>query len=273
MLFEVDRISKSFTGFPYRTVQVLSDVSLSVRGGDALGLVGESGSGKSTIVKCMLRLIRPDKGRITYDGIDVVNAGGSALKRFRREVQLVFQDPYGSLNPRMTAEALIAEGLIVHGIETSAARRRERVAEMMQMVGLNPADMTRYPRSFSGGQRQRLAIARALVIHPRILVCDEPVAALDVSVQAQVINLLQDMQRRLDLAIVFVAHDLAVVRHLCERIAVLNAGRVVEHGSREEIFGAPKDPYTQSLLAAVPVPDPVAGRKRRAALRRQPALS
>jgi len=264
MLLKIDRICKSYAAFPNPPTRVLHEVSLSINHGEALGLVGESGSGKSTIAKCLLALTKPEEGSITYDGIDVIHAKGEDLRRFRREVQMVFQDPYGSLNPRMTAEELIGEGLLVHKLESGAQARRTRVAEMMEMVGLNPDDMDRYPRSFSGGQRQRIAIARALVIRPRILVCDEPVAALDVSVQAQVINLLQDMQRKLNLAIVFVAHDLAVVRHLCENIVVLHKGVVVERGTREEIFGNPQNAYTQALLAAVPVPDPAIGRARRA---------
>jgi len=271
MLLTIDRISKTYSAFPNPPTKVLHEVSLSVNHGEALGLVGESGSGKSTIAKCLMALTRPEEGTITYDGIDVINARGENLRRFRREVQMVFQDPYGSLNPRMSAEELIGEGLLVHKLEPDAVSRRRRVGEMMEMVGLNPNDMDRYPRSFSGGQRQRIAIARALAVKPRILVCDEPVAALDVSVQAQVINLLQDMQRQMHLAIVFVAHDLAVVRHLCENIVVLHKGRVVERGTREEIFRHPKEPYTQALLAAVPVPDPTIGRARRAQRHAQPS--
>lgn len=273
MLLSVDKICKSFASFPHPPTQVLHDVSFSIEDGDAVGLVGESGSGKSTIAKCLLRLITPEKGSIVYDGIDVVHARGEALRRLRREVQMVFQDPYGSLNPRMTAGELVGEGLLVHGIEPNASSRRDRVAEMLEKVGLRADDMERYPRSFSGGQRQRIAIARALAIRPRVLVCDEPVAALDVSVQAQVINLLQDMQKEFELSIIFVAHDLAVVRHLCEKVIVLNRGRVVEFGSRSDVFDHPKDPYTQSLLAAVPVPDPERGRARRAARRKQTITS
>jgi ABC-type glutathione transport system ATPase component len=267
MLLAIDKISKSYAAFFDQPVQVLHEVSLTVSAGEAVGLVGESGSGKSTIARCLMRLTRPEQGSITYDGIDVVNARGAELRRFRREVQMVFQDPYGSLNPRMTAEEAIGEGLLIHEIEKNASARRDRVAAMMRTVGLNPDDMRRYPRTFSGGQRQRIAIARALVIEPRVLVCDEPVAALDVSVQAQVINLLQDMQERLTFAIVFVAHDLAVVRHLCTSIVVLNKGRVVERGPRDAVFGAPRDPYTRALLAAVPIPDPRVSRARRAGRR------
>lgn len=263
MLLTVDHINKSYSSFPNPPVQVLHDVSFSLAPGQALGLVGESGSGKSTIAKCLMALAAPETGSIVYDGMDVTRLRGAELLRFRREVQMVFQDPYGSLNPRMSVEELIGEGLLVHKLEPTAARRRERVAEIMRTVGLNPDDMVRFPRSFSGGQRQRIAIARALVIGPHILVCDEPVAALDVSVQAQVINLLRDMQRKLGLAIVFIAHDLAVVRHLCDSIVVLHKGRVVESGPRADIFERPREAYTQALLAAVPVPDPEIGRARR----------
>ncbi len=269
MLLTVDRISKTYASFPNPPVKVLHDVSFGLDAGQALGLVGESGSGKSTIAKCLMALTRPEQGKIAYDGIDVVHARGADLFRFRREVQMVFQDPYGSLNPRMTVAELVGEGLLVHRLEPTAAARRDRVAEILRTVGLNPDDMSRYPRSFSGGQRQRIAIARAVAVQPRILVCDEPVAALDVSVQAQVVNLLQEMQRKLQLAILFIAHDLAVVRHLCESIVVLHKGRVVERGSRAEIFGNPQQPYTKALLAAVPVPDPAVGRARRRRLQHQ----
>jgi ABC-type oligopeptide transport system ATPase subunit len=263
-LFDLSHISKSFAA-----IRALDDVSLSIDEGEAVGLVGESGAGKSTLVKCALRLVLPDAGAIAYDGIDVVAAKGSQLKRFRREVQLIFQDPYASLNPRMTVQELVAEGLVVHDLERSGSRRRERVAETLAMVGLRPDDMSRYPRSFSGGQRQRIAIARALAIGPRILVCDEPVSALDVSVQAQVINLLQDMQRQLRLGILFVAHDLAVVRHLCTSIVVLHRGMTVERGSRDQVFEAPQHPYTRSLLEAVQIPDPVIARQRRTKRRQE----
>ncbi|MCP8939097.1 ATP-binding cassette domain-containing protein [Alsobacter sp. SYSU M60028] len=269
MLLSVDGLCKTYASFPNPPVQVLHDVSFGLDAGQALGLVGESGSGKSTIAKCLMALTRPEQGSITYDGTDVVRARGADLLRFRRDVQMVFQDPYGSLNPRMTVEELVGEGLLVHRLEPTPAARRDRVAEILRTVGLNPDDRGRYPRSFSGGQRQRIAIARALAVQPRILVCDEPVAALDVSVQAQVINLLQDMQRQFGLAILFIAHDLAVVRHLCERIVVLHKGRVVEQGTRAEIFGSPREAYTRALLDAVPVPDPAVGRARRRQLQHQ----
>jgi oligopeptide transport system ATP-binding protein len=263
-LFSVDKVCKSFLTNTGRRQQVLHDVTFQVEKGETLGLVGESGSGKSTIARCMLKLTDPDQGAISFDGMDVARARGANLSRFRREVQLVFQDPYASLNPRMTVGELIGEGPLVHGLERNATAVRQRAAELMRLVGLDPDTIDRYPQSFSGGQRQRIAIARALACRPRVLVCDEPVAALDVSVQAQVINLLQDMRSEFDLTVVFIAHDLAVVRHLCERIIVLHHGKIVEQGTRREIFEHPQMPYTQSLLAAVPIPDPVRSRRREA---------
>ncbi|MEV0051970.1 ATP-binding cassette domain-containing protein [Saccharopolyspora shandongensis] len=254
-LLDVRAVTKDFRG-----TRALRAVDLAVGEGETVGLVGESGSGKSTLLKCVLRLERPDSGEIRYDGIDVIRAGRAQRKRFRREVQMVFQDPHASLNPRMTVEQLVAEGMLVHGLERSRTGRRDRVAELLSMVGLNPSDMGRRPGSFSGGQRQRIAIARALAVRPRLLVCDEPVSALDVSVQAQVINLLVDMQAELGLAVLFIAHDLAVVGHLCTRIAVISRGEIVESGPREQVFGAPRHEYTRALLDAVPVPDPTIAR-------------
>ncbi len=264
-MLQLQSVTKSFATGRNQRVVVLDDISLSVEAGQSVGLVGESGSGKSTLIRCALGLMRPDSGRISYDGLDVTRSGRADHLRFRREVQLVFQDPYASLNPRMTVEELVGEGLLVHKLERSAATRRDRVVEILRDVGLGEEALSRYPRSFSGGQRQRIAIARALVIRPKLLICDEPVSALDVSVQAQVINLLQDMQQKLGLGILFVAHDLAVVRHLCETVAVLEKGRIVERGTREAVFEQPQHPYTHSLLEAVPVPDPEIGRARRAA--------
>jgi ABC-type oligopeptide transport system ATPase subunit len=262
MLLEARHVCKSFATAAGEPMLALNDVSLAVSQGEAVGLVGESGSGKSTLIQCLMRLTRPDSGLIEYDGIDVLSARGADMKRFRREVQIVFQDPYLSLNQRMTVEQLIGEGLIVHHLERSRVGRRARVAEMLELVGLSTTDMRRYPRSFSGGQRQRIAIGRALAIGPRVLVCDEPVASLDVSVQAQIINLLKDMQRQLGLTILFVAHDLAVVRHLCTQIAVLHRGVMVEAGSTAEVFGSPQATHTKELLDAVPIPDPSIGQNR-----------
>ncbi|BBH70209.1 peptide ABC transporter ATP-binding protein [Actinoplanes sp. OR16] len=235
----------------------VDDVSFTLNTGEVLGLVGESGSGKSTTVRCVVGLTRPDAGTIRYQGVDV--PGGP----FRREVQMVFQDPYASLNPRMTVAEIVGEGLHVHGLERTAAGRRARVTELLGQVGLDGGDLDRYPRSFSGGQRQRIAIARALAVRPKVLICDEPVSALDVSVQAQVVNLLSDMRRELGLSILFIAHDLAVVRYLCDRLVVLDQGRVAEQGTREQIYRDPQAAYTKSLLAAVPVPDPAAARARK----------
>jgi ABC-type oligopeptide transport system ATPase subunit len=242
----------------------LSDVNLTVGAGEAVGLVGESGSGKTTLIRCILGLTGVTAGRITYDGMDIAKLDRASKQRFRREVQLVFQDPYSSLNPRMNVEQLVEEGLRVHGLEPDRPQRRAKVVDMLERVGLGASDLDRYPGSFSGGQRQRIAIARALITRPKVLVCDEPVAALDVSVQAQVINLLQDLQRDLGLSILFVAHDLAVVHHLCRRIAVICSGRIVEAGPSDQVFGAPQAEYTRSLLAAIPVADPARARQDRA---------
>jgi oligopeptide transport system ATP-binding protein len=262
-LFEIAGLSKSYRLAGGARVQVLDNVDLSVRPGQAVGLVGESGSGKSTLIRCALGLAAPDTGYIVYEGIDVQAAKGAALTRFRREVQPVFQDPYASLNPRMTVHELVGEGLLVHRIAASAAARRQRVVEVLQMVGLDAGALDRHPKAFSGGQRQRIAIARAIAIGPKLLICDEPVSALDVSVQAQVINLLLDMREKLNLAILFVAHDLAVVRHVCSEIAVLERGVIVERGSSADVFAHPQHPYTQSLLEAVPIADPAQAREHR----------
>jgi peptide/nickel transport system ATP-binding protein len=255
-LLRVEDVSKAFRAIGKQPVQALSNVTLDIEEGQTFGLVGESGSGKSTLVKCIVRLGHPDSGTIVYDNIDVRRARGPDLRRIRREVQMVFQDPHSSLNPRMTIEELVGEGLLVHKLERSSAARRDRVEELLSMVGLSPEDMRRYPHSFSGGQRQRIAIARALAVRPRLLVCDEPVSALDVSVQAQVINLLMDMQAKLGLTMLFIAHNLAVICHVCQRIAVIREGRIMEQGLTEQIFRKPQHPYTQELLDAVPIPDP-----------------
>jgi ABC-type oligopeptide transport system ATPase subunit len=262
-VFDITGLSKSYRLAQGGHVKVLDDVSLAIAPGQVVGLVGESGSGKSTVIRCALGLLKPDAGRIVYDGIDVQTARGGDLMRFRREVQPVFQDPYASLNPRMTVEELVGEGLLVHRIAPSAAARRQRVVELLQMVGLDAGALARYPKAFSGGQRQRIAIARAIAIGPKLLICDEPVSALDVSVQAQVINLLQDMRDKLNLAVLFVAHDLAVVRHICSEVAVLERGVIVERGPSAEVFGNPQHPYTRSLLDAVPLADPALARAQR----------
>ncbi|MCC7368030.1 MAG: ABC transporter ATP-binding protein [Chloroflexi bacterium] len=255
-LLSVSRLTKTFHAIGKPPVHALKDVSLEIDEGQTFGLVGESGSGKSTLIRCIVKLEHPDSGSIAYDGIDVVRASGATLGRFRREVQMVFQDPHSSLNPRMTVEELVGEGMLVHRLEPTAAARRERVGELLSLVGLTPGDMRRYPHSFSGGQRQRIAIARALAVRPRLLVCDEPVSALDVSVQAQVINLLVDMQAQLGLTMLFIAHNLAIVRQICQQVAVISSGEIVEQGPTEAIFARPRHEYTRDLLDAVPIPDP-----------------
>ena len=255
VLLDVEHLTKHFTDGNGRRVAAVDDVSFGLAQGESLGLVGESGSGKTTLINCLLHLLPPDSGHIRYGGVDVVRAGRGELRRFRREVQLVFQDPYVSLNPRMSVEQLVSEGLVVHRIG-NRSQRRDRVVRTLELVGLSAADLDRHPRSFSGGQRQRIAIARALALQPKVLVCDEPVASLDVSVQAQVVNLLEKLQDELGLAYIFIAHDLSVVRHISDRVGVMYLGKMVELGDEDQIYGRPTHPYTQALLSAVPVPDP-----------------
>ncbi|MFE3455625.1 ATP-binding cassette domain-containing protein [Nonomuraea sp. NPDC059194] len=261
VLFQVDGLSKRF-GSGRRAHQALDDVSFEIAEGEIVGLVGESGSGKSTIIRCLIGLEREDSGSIRYDGIDPARPGRGELHRYRREVQMVFQDPYSSLDPRMTVRQLLEEPMLVTG-GFSARERMERILDLLHLVGLDAEHLSRYPRDFSGGQRQRIAIVRALVVGPRVLLCDEPVSALDVSVQAQVLNLLKDMQKQLDLTVLFVSHDLAVVKYLCSRVVVLHHGRVVDSGSVAEIYDSPRADYTRALLEAVPIPDPGYERKRR----------
>jgi ABC-type oligopeptide transport system ATPase subunit len=253
----VRNLVKSFGGRP-----VVKDVSFDLAPGEVLGLVGESGSGKSTVARCVARLSRADSGRVLLGDTDLLGASRRDLRGLRRDIQMVFQDPYSSLNPRMTAGELVEEGLLVHGLEPDRRARAARAAKLLETVGLSAADAGRHPRSFSGGQRQRIAIARALAVEPKVLICDEVVSSLDVSVQAQVLNLFRDLRERLDLSILFIAHDLAVVHYLCDRVAVLDQGVLVETGTREEIYRRPRHPYTRSLLDAVPVPDPAVERAR-----------
>jgi oligopeptide/dipeptide ABC transporter ATP-binding protein len=242
-------------------VRAVDRVSLAVGRGETLGLVGESGCGKSTLGRVLLRLIEPDSGALHFDGRDVRAMGGEALRHLRAEMQMVFQDPYGSLNPRMTIGDAILEPMALHGVG-EAGSRQARLAELLTLVGLRPQHARRYPHEFSGGQRQRIGIARALAANPKFLVCDEPVSALDVSIQAQIINLLQALKARFGLSLLFIAHDLAVVLHAADRIAVMYLGKIVETAPADALFAAPRHPYTRALLAAVPVPDPGLRRAR-----------
>ncbi|MEU6118442.1 dipeptide ABC transporter ATP-binding protein [Streptomyces sp. NPDC047117] len=243
-------------------VKAVDGVSFDLRKGETLGIVGESGCGKSTVAKMLVGLERPTAGAIRYHGEDITALSGRALKAVRRNIQMVFQDPYTSLNPRMTVGDIIGEPYDIHPEVAPKGSRRQKVQELLDVVGLNPEYVNRYPHQFSGGQRQRIGIARGLALRPEIIVADEPVSALDVSVQAQVVNLLERLQNEFDLSYVFIAHDLSVVRHISDRVAVMYLGRIVETGTEDEIYGHPTHPYTQALLSAVPVPDPEAREHR-----------
>jgi oligopeptide transport system ATP-binding protein len=261
-LLVVDHLKKYFpvkSGLLFdRTVdyvKAVDDVSFVIHPGETLGLVGESGSGKSTAGYCVLQLLKPTEGSVRFQGRELTTMRREELRLMRREMQIVFQDPYASLNPRMTVGDIVAEPLVVHDVGDRRSRRRS-AERLLEVVGFNPDFINRYPHEFSGGQRQRIGIARALALNPRLIVCDEPVSALDVSIQAQILNLLKDLQNEFGLTYLFIAHDLAVVREMSDRIAVMNRGKLVEAGDATEVYQHPKDPYTKALLAAVPVPDP-----------------
>jgi oligopeptide transport system ATP-binding protein len=243
-------------------VQAVDDVSFEIRAGETLGLVGESGSGKTTVGRAVLQVYRPTAGSVVFDGVDLTKLGPEQLRRRRRDFQMIFQDPYASLDPRSKVIDIVAEPLEVHGLSGGRAERRARVAELLSQVGLNAAFAERYPHEFSGGQRQRIGIARALAASPRFLVCDEPISALDVSIQAQIINLLEGLRDRFGLTYLFIAHDLAVVRHLSTRIAVMYLGKIVEVAPKAELYERPLHPYTRALLSAIPVPNPRLERQR-----------
>jgi ABC-type oligopeptide transport system ATPase subunit len=273
-LLVVEHLTKYFPikkGFLWdRTVdhlKAVDDVSFEIREGETLGLVGESGSGKSTTGYCVLRLLKATSGSVRFQGEELTKLRREALRSTRREMQIVFQDPYASLNPRMTIGDIVGEPLLVHGLGTRQ-RRRRTVEELLEVVGFNPDFINRYPHEFSGGQRQRIGIARALALNPRLIVCDEPVSALDISIQAQILNLLKDLQQEFFLSYLFIAHDLAVVKGMSDRIAVMNLGKIVEIGTADDVYTRPKDEYTKALLAAVPVPDPLRMRERKAERRR-----
>ncbi|MEB3100644.1 ABC transporter ATP-binding protein [Ferviditalea candida] len=263
-LIEVERLKKFFHLGRGRTIKAVNDISFSIRQGETLGLAGESGSGKSTAGRTILRLYEPTEGLVKFDGRNIFSLSGSQMKALRREMQMIFQDPYASLNPRLSVRDIIGEALDIHKLAHSKTERNKRVEALLDRVGLNPGHAHRYPHEFSGGQRQRIGIARALAVDPRFIIADEPISALDVSIQAQIVNLMLDLQRESGLAYLFITHDLSMIKHISDRVAVMYLGRLIELASSEELFGNPQHPYTQALLSALlpPVPETEGHRER-----------
>lgn len=255
-LIEVKGLKKYFNVGNGNVLKAVDDISFSIKEGETLGVVGESGCGKSTAGRTILRLYEPTAGSVMFNGTDIYKLSGNKMKAMRRDMQMIFQDPYASLNPRFTVSDIIGEALDIHNMAGSRKERKYRVEELLDMVGLNPDHATRYPHEFSGGQRQRIGIARALAVNPKFIICDEPISALDVSIQAQVVNLLMELQERLGLTYLFIAHDLSMVKHISDRVAVMYLGKVVELAESEELYANPIHPYTKSLLSAIPIPDP-----------------
>ncbi|MCI0371562.1 MAG: dipeptide ABC transporter ATP-binding protein [candidate division NC10 bacterium] len=266
-LLTVTDLKKHFRvrrGVPWEqagVVRAVDGVSFTLRKGETLGLVGESGCGKSTTGRCILRLLEPTAGKVVFDGLSVFDASKEEMRRLRRQMQIIFQDPYSSLNPRMSVEQIVGEGMVIHRL-ARGAERRDRTADLLRKVGLSPDHMKRYPHEFSGGQRQRIGIARALAVSPSLIIADEPISALDVSIQAQVLNLLQDLQEEFGLTYLLIAHDLRVVEHISDRVAVMYLGQIVELADSQELYRNPLHPYTQALMSAIPVPDPTVKRER-----------
>lgn len=255
-LLQINQLSKHFYLGRGQTLKAVNNISFSIDKGETLGMVGESGCGKSTAGRTILRLYEPTAGEAWYGGTNIYRLKPGQLKAFRREMQMIFQDPYASLNPRMTVMDIVGEALDIHHLADNRSARRKRVEELLHLVGLNPDHSTRYPHEFSGGQRQRIGIARALAVDPKFIICDEPISALDVSIQAQVVNLLKDLQKRLGLTYLFIAHDLSMVKHISDRVAVMYLGQIVELADSGTLYAEPLHPYTRALMSAIPVPDP-----------------
>ncbi|WP_195724428.1 ABC transporter ATP-binding protein [Paenibacillus monticola] len=255
-LIEVEGLKKYFNVGKGRVLKAVDNINFTIREGETLGMVGESGCGKTTAGRTVLRLYEPTAGSVKYNGVDIFKLPTGKMKAMRRDMQMIFQDPYASLNPRFTVQDIIGEALDIHGMAGSRAERKKRIEELLDMVGLNHDHATRYPHEFSGGQRQRIGIARSLAVNPKFIVCDEPISALDVSIQAQVVNLLKELQDRLGLTYLFIAHDLSMVKHISDRVAVMYLGKMVELAESEELYANPLHPYTKSLLSAIPIPDP-----------------